>query len=285
MFKIIFKFKYLLVLIIFAILIYAVSKTHNGVAFAVETVNSGFGMSVSPTTKLLGTDNMAPGDKVAGELTVSNTGEYDFVYDISSVKASGNDLLYNTLKLTIKNKANGDILFNDKLNKLNKLVLGILGRQYSDSFLFEASLPGECGNEYQNLDTNVTFVLNANEHPPYIQGGIVWDPPLEKPDVFVRRGIIMPIKFHIVNSDGNFDIQKRGINLEITGIVDNGEQVKYIFSIADGTLEWEEHGLKKPHYSLMFSTEKYPVKYDTFYTATVKYGEQILGSTLFKSGK
>lgn len=62
------------------------------------------------------------------------------------------------------------------------------------------------------------------------------------------------------------------------------QPVEYVFSVTEGTLAWEEHGLNKPHYSLLFETEKYPAKPDTYYTATVKYGSQILGSTKFMSG-
>jgi len=208
----------------------------------------------------------------------------DFSYDITAVKESGSELFYNVLDLEIKDSAQ-NILYSGKLKDLNHLVLGVLGAGGTETFNFTVRLPAESGNEYQRLGAGVTFVLDAMEHPPYIEGGgVVWDPPLERPDVHVRRGVIMPIRFHLINN-GTYDIVKRGIDLVITGVNDAGRPVKYVFGTADGALEWEEHGLHKPHYVLMFDAEKYPVKPGAYYTATVKYGDQVLEpATMFKSG-
>lgn len=281
------KTKYTLLTLSIIILIvfvaFFLTRDITGVEAATDTQGT-FGISISPTSSFLNAPNMAPGDWASAPVTVNNEGEVDFSYDVTAVKEGGSDLYYDTLDLKVLDQ-NGNLMYSGKLKDLQNLVLGVLGKGGNSTFNISVGLPLEVTNEFQALGSKVTFVFTATEHPPYIEGGeIVWDPPLEKPDVHVRRGNVMPIKFHLV-SNGTFDTVKRGIDLYITGVNDSGEPVKYVFSVADGTLEWEEHGLNKPHYSLLLDTEKYPVKFDTYYTATAKLGSQVLGSTQFKSGK
>lgn len=275
--------QYALCFLSLCLLIYFWVKSPAGVAFAVETTGKELGISTFPSSGFLQALNMAPGDRLSENLTVVNQGTLDFSYNISAVKQSGDDPLYNVLDLTILDKS-GNPLYAGKLKDLKDLALGILGPNIEDMFKFQISFPAECGNEYQALNVATTFVLNAKEHPDYLQNGeILWDPPLEKPDVAVRHGTIMPIRFHILK-EGVLDTVKRGIELVISG-ENAGEHVEYIFKVTDGTLGWKEHGLNKPHYVLLFNAENYPVDTDTYYTATVKYGEQVLGKTMFKSGK
>lgn len=275
--------KYVLVCVAGVIVFLLVFRESAGLSAAVTAAGTEFGISTYPSSGFLSAPNMAPGDLVSAPLTVKNEGDLDFSYDITANMANGSDLYYDVLKLEIRDSTD-NIVFAGQLKELSGLVLGILGAGGTQVFNFSVGLPEECGNEYQGLGTEVSFVLNAKEHPPFIEGGgIVWDPPLERPDVDVRNGGMMQIKFHLVK-DGAFDTVKRGIDLIITGVGDDDRPVEYVFTVTDGTLEWEEHGLNKPHYRLMFDAQRYPVKYDTYYTATVKYGDQVLGSTRFKSG-
>ncbi|MDA8234131.1 MAG: hypothetical protein M0Z31_04855 [Clostridia bacterium] len=288
MFKAGLKRKYLLqvsgiITLTVLIMSFFFSKTL-GIAAAVDVSGTRFGISTSPSSGFLKAPNMAPGDWVNSPLTVKNDGELEFSYDVRIQRDSGSIDYFNLLDLKIQDKK-GNILYNGKLKDLNGLVMGILGKGGSDTFNFSVGLPLEADNSYQGLGTEVTFLLTAKEHPPSIEGGeILWDPPLEKPDVHVRRGTVMPVRFHIINN-GTFDTVKRGVDLIVTGVNDAGQPVEYAFSITDATLEWEEHGLKKPHYSLHFNTRDYPVKFGTYYTAKVMYGNQVLGSTQFKSGR
>lgn len=259
-------------------------KPNVGIAFGIETQGEGFNITTYPSSSFMTASNLAPGDQITADLIVKNDGQIDFTYNISAYMDGGSELLYNILDLEVSD-SNGRVFYNGKLKELNTVVLGVLAKGASNILKFKVSLPIDSGNEYQGLSMAASFRLNAEEHPPNISGGqIVWDPPLEKPDVHVRRGSVMPIKFHLINSEGTFDTQKRGINLIITGVNDVGSPVEYKFSVTDGTLGWEEHGLNKPHYSLHFEADTYPVKLGTYYTATAIYGEQILGSTQFKSG-
>jgi len=275
--------KYVLAFFLIIFIVYAVFMQDEGFGAAVEA-ESDLSITTSPSSSFINAPNMTPGQQVTAPLTVKNEGTLDFSYDIDAVMENGSDMYFNALDLVIKDSTQ-NILYNGKLKDLNNLVLGVLGAGGTDVFDFIVGFPGECGNEYQGLSTGVTFVLDAVEHPPYIEGGgVVWDPPLEKPDVHVRKGVIMPMRVHLIKN-GTFETVKRGIDLIITGVNNEDQPVKYTFSVTDGTLEWEEHGLHKPHYQLMFDAEKYPVKLDTYYTATVKYGDQILEpQTKFISG-
>lgn len=275
------KYAWVIVAIIFAS--QSLLKSSEGIAFAVEAAK---GIKiVYPNIPFLKATNMAPGDSVESSLVVRNEAEYDFSYNVNASTDNGlRDKLFNILDLTMKNNS-GQILYKGKLKDIGSLELGVLAIGASTTCNFKIGFPAECGNEYQKLRTSIKFVFNAREHPLILDDGkIIWDPPLQKADCCVRRGTVMPISFHLV-SNGEIDIQKRGIDLIISGFDGSGKVVRYIFSTVDGTLAWEEHGLSKPHYVLKFEAGKYPVEQDTFYTATVKYGEQVLGETRFKSGK
>ncbi|MCW3490438.1 CalY family protein [Dethiobacter alkaliphilus] len=269
--------------LVFVLTLYMLPDHTNPVAWAVETTSNGFGISVSPSSGFLNLTNAVPGDSVSAPLIVSNDGDLDFCYDITAGKETGDALLFSILELFIHND-DDQLLYSGKLSELENYTLGILGPGISETLYFTVLFPFDSGNRHQGLSTTVKFLLTATEHPTEINSSIVWDPPLERPDVHVRRGTVMPIKFHLVNDDGTFDTTKRGIDLLITGIDDDGEPVEYVFSVAGGSLEWEECNLHKPHYKLMFDTRYYPVAQDTYYTVTAKYSEEFLGSTSFKSG-
>ncbi|MDW7649927.1 MAG: hypothetical protein SCK29_08850 [Bacillota bacterium] len=258
-------------------------KSPVGVAWAVETASTGFGISVSPASSFLNAPNAAPGDSVNSDLTVTNTGELDFCYNITAVREAGDVNLFDALLLAIIDET-GNLLYHGPLSQLHDFHIGILGPGSSEVLNFTVTFPLSSDNNFQGLNATVSFVFTATEHPAEISGSIVWDPPLEKADVHVRKGVVMPIKFHLIKSDGTFDTMKRGIDLIITGVDDNGNPVEYVFSVVNNTLDWEEHGLNKPHYKLMFDTKLYTVAPNTYYTATVHYGQQVLGYTRFKSG-
>jgi hypothetical protein len=131
--------------------------------FAVETQNKDIGITTSPEKQLLKDKNMAPGDKASAPLTVMNTGEHDFYYNISAKMESG-DKLYNYLDLEITDQ-NHKILYSGKLKDLNDLSLGMLGGSKSDIFNVTIGLPSEAGNEYQGIYTYVKFILKATDRP------------------------------------------------------------------------------------------------------------------------
>lgn len=271
--------KYGLGLLVLAVAIYVFLRSPGGIAFAIETSGTEFGISTYPTSGFFQAANMFPGKRIRADLTVQNIGQYDFSYNIAVRKDSGDDLLFNKLLLVIEDEYGP--LYQDNLSTLSK-DLGVLVKGGTKVLKFRVELPSDSGNEYQGLITSVTFILNATEHPGKIIGEVVWDPPLEKPDVHTRQGEIMPISFHLVN-DGRFDTVKRGVDLVITGIYE-GISVQYMFSVPEGTLSWDG-SLQKPHYQLHFDTGQYPVDPDTYYTATVIYGDEPLGTTRFKSGQ
>lgn len=257
-------------------------------AFAIEAVGTEFGIVTNPASSFISDSNLAPGDSITAPITVQNVGRHDFLYDITAKNENPSVdeySLYDVAYLQINDSAK-NILFDGKLNELQNYVIGVLGPQDSGANTavldFTISLPPECGNEFQKKSTQVTFVFNATEHPSVLPGEIIWDPPLEKPDVNTRHGKIMPISFHLVY-ENVIDTVKRGIELNITWVNDNGDLINHIFKVTDGTLNWNEK-LEKPHYTLLFDTEEYPAKQNTYYTVTAKYGNQILGETKFMSG-
>lgn len=282
--------RYLSVFVTLLIVAFTFLKSPAAIAFAIETAGTEFGIVTDPPQSFISGLNMAPGDKISAPLKVKNIGKHDFLYDVSAVNQSVDNSaykLFDILELEIKDSA-GNLLYQGLIKDLQNQVLGVLGPQgtsNSSSLLnYTVTFPTQYGNEFQGKTTNVTFLFAAKEHPCDLPDGrVLWDSPLEKPDVNTRHGRMMPISFHLVDSNNVMDEVKRGIDLYITGKNDVGVPVEYVFTIEDGTLGWNEK-LEKPHYTLLLDTEKYPVKHDTYYTATAKYGSQILGETKFISG-
>lgn len=202
-----------------------------GLVANAETISSEFAISTSPSSGFIKAPKMAPGDKVTATLWVYNDGEYDFAFDVSAQKEGGDDKIYNVLDLVITD-SEGE-LYAGKLKDCQNSLPRIIGCGGARPLIFTVGLPVDCDNTYQGLPAGVTFVFTATEHPPSVPGGaICWDPPLEKSDVFVRQGMKMPIKFHLLQN-GTFDTVKRGVDLLITGIY-NGRPVTYKFSVVDG---------------------------------------------------
>ncbi|MHB8983988.1 MAG: hypothetical protein ACYC4E_01360 [Carboxydocellales bacterium] len=276
------KYLQLVVIVFFSILMFFLFfKSNNGIAFALETTGTEFGISTFPTSGFLKAPNLAPGDKVSAILSVKNDGKLDFTYNISSQLDSADSLLYNVINVEIQQGST--VLYTGNLTDLQNVAIGVLAPQATDVLNFTITLPPECDNLYQGKSAAVTLILNAKEHQSSIDGSCVdWDPPLEKADIHVSKGKKMPMRFHLIK-DGTYDKVKRGIDLILTGTGPTGTSVTYIFSTTNDTLSWDAQ-LQKPHYELLLDTEKYPVKIGTYYTAIVKYGDQILGKTSFVRG-
>ncbi|MDR3541168.1 MAG: hypothetical protein P4L69_09440 [Desulfosporosinus sp.] len=253
-----------------------------GNVFAIETTcDNGLAISANPSKELLHTNNMIPGYKVSAPLKVMNTGKKTFFYNISTAEESG-DKLFNYLDLAITDK-NNIVLYSGKMKNLNGLTLGELDSSKNATFNVTVGLPRDAGDDYQGICTSMKFVLNATNHRSSSEC-TVWDPPLDKSDVNCRVGDKMPIKFHLENN-GNNDKQEHNLELILSGVNTKGVAVQYKYNISDGTLNWNEHGLNQPCYTLSFDTAKCPIAQDTYYTATVIEDDQTLGSTTFRSGK
>ncbi|PKM81512.1 MAG: hypothetical protein CVU89_08420 [Firmicutes bacterium HGW-Firmicutes-14] len=223
---------------------------------------------------------MAPGNSETACLTVYNEGQIGFSSTMRVTLADGSQILFDVLDLMITD-ADGNRLYTGKLKGLQNTELGTLNGGQSESFYFTVGFPAECGNEYQNLNALINFVIEAAESPFLLQ--VLWEPPLEVSDVNVREGTIMPVRFHLENN-GEYDTVRRGLDLIISGVDGNDSPVQYIFSVTEGTLLWKESP-QKPYYELpLLDTRIYPLKSDSYYTATVKYGDLVLGTTRFKSG-
>lgn len=252
-------------------------------SMAADVVNSGTDgvvMRTEPEKTLFTIGNMVPGEQRNAFLTAYNEGQLDFSYNMTASLYNGSEELFEVLDLKVTGN-DGKQIYLGKLKDLNKITLGDLSYGKNELLCFTIGFPAECGNEYQNLNAIINFLINATECPKLLT--VVWEPPLDKADVDSRKGGIMPLRFHLLNNNV-YDTDKRGVDLVLKGVNAFDQPVEYIFKVTDGTLLWQAG--QHPQYELpLLDTEKYPVKPDSYYTATVKYGEMVLGTTQFKSGK
>lgn len=109
----------------------------------------------------------------------------------------------------------------------------------------------------------------------------VFEPPVSNVKFVLKKGRIVPIKFHIVDCLGAIVNEQRNINLEVTGPAPSGDTSTYIFSLADDTLKFDPFEWP-PHYVAIFDSKSYPVVHGECYAATAKEDGAPIGSIRFE---
>jgi hypothetical protein len=224
-------------------------------------------ISTAPANGFLIANNMAPGDKETSILNVSNNGNLDFNYTISSRKEAGNADLYNKILLKVFD-SEGQI-YEGSLSGFLNFPLGTIAIGGRSAITITAELPIQTGNEVQGQSTTVAFDFTAIGHEEQIPiGDECFEHPFINRNFTLQQKSTVPIKFHLRNSYGNLETESlKNVRLEITGPSQSGSTVKYVFIPTNGTLDLQK--VKPPHYHANFSTFDYPVVNDQWYTATI----------------
>lgn len=154
--------------------IFTSAPTLGGNAFTTGTVVLG----LNPTTALLTSANMMPGDALAGSLVVSNTGTGQLRYAMTSASTNADAKgLMNQITLTIKTLGTSCAVFDGTAvytGTLSAAAFGNVaqGAQAGDRTLnaaanetlcFQASLPVATGNAFQGATTTTTFTFSAEQ--------------------------------------------------------------------------------------------------------------------------
>jgi spore coat-associated protein N len=144
------------------------------------------GLTTSPTTALITYSNMQPGDSVTNSITVTNSGNVQLRYAISSSATNADaKALKDQLVLTVKtvdvttpgtpcNDFDGTQLYSGDLDSTAGKLVGdsTQGSQAGDRSLnasnneilcFRASLPLATGNTFQGATTTATFTFDSEQ--------------------------------------------------------------------------------------------------------------------------
>ena len=115
-------------------------------------------ISLSPNEKLFDITNMKPGDWAPRTLTVTNSGDADFVYQMQ-LQNSGEKKLFNELMVEIKA---GDIeLFQGKLAELKSLPGRKLISGSEENLDITIRFPEHLGNDFQGQSSVFVFSFVA----------------------------------------------------------------------------------------------------------------------------
>jgi hypothetical protein len=262
--KFILKFISLLTipLVLLLVLILVVRDTQVG---ATEYYN--IDIATTPANGFLIAENMAPGDKKTSILDVTNNGNLDFNYSVSSRQVDGDVNLFSKIILKV-NSSNGP-LYEGPISEFVNFALGTIAPRKDSSLTFIAELPLQTGNEVQGKSIKVAFDFFAIGHEEQIPiGSQCFEPPFSNSKFTLHNKSLLPIKFHLRDTFGNLeDDLLLNVRLEVTGPSIGGGTVKYVFKPTDGTLKFQK--LKEPHYHTNFSTFDFPVIEDQWYTAKV----------------
>lgn len=132
-------------------------------------------LGASPSSALLTSSNMMPGDTVNASLVVSNTGTSQLRYAMSS--SNTNSTLATQMTLTVKTLGTSCAAFDGTTvytGSLNAAAIGLpaqgadpgdrtLNAAMNETLCFRVSLPGSTGNSFQGLTTTATFTFDAEQ--------------------------------------------------------------------------------------------------------------------------
>jgi hypothetical protein len=154
--------------------IFTSTPTLGGNAFTTGTVVLG----LNPTTALLTSANMMPGDTLAGSLVVTNSGTGQLRYAMTSASTNADTKgLMNQISLTVKTLGTSCAVFDGTAvytGTLSAAAFGSVaqGAQAGDRTLnaaanetlcFQANLPAATGNAFQGAATTTTFTFSAEQ--------------------------------------------------------------------------------------------------------------------------
>jgi len=141
-------------------------------------------IGTSPTTALVTYSDMAPGDEVTAEITVSNDGSLDLRYAVTSTTTE--DTLAAQLDLTIKSGVTtctnagfdtdgtviyttGDLGSTTGIDVIGDPTQGAdtgdrtLAATANEDLCFNVELPSSTGDSFQGLTTTATFTFAAEQ--------------------------------------------------------------------------------------------------------------------------
>ncbi|MFV8826778.1 LPXTG cell wall anchor domain-containing protein [Alkalihalobacterium sp. APHAB7] len=121
-------------------------------------------LSTSPTSYLFDISNMKPGDSIARELTVINSGNRDYYYQSKAKQTAGSEMLYKQLQLYVSTSEK--TLFEGSLADFIGFEPRFLEKGTEEDIQFWVEFPWESGNEFQGLATAFEIKLWAEGSAP-----------------------------------------------------------------------------------------------------------------------
>lgn len=123
-----------------------------------ETDEQELDIGLSPTGTLFDISNMKPGDWAPRTITVINSGDKDFDYQMA-LKNTGENKLFNELLMEIKA---GDMeLYNGKLAEFTSLPARKLISTHDENLDITIRFPEHLGNDFQGQTSSFAFTFTA----------------------------------------------------------------------------------------------------------------------------
>lgn len=107
-----------------------------------------------------------PGDVHTNSIDIRNnnkeSAKYYLRFDTNEKNNNEHELL-NKIKLIITNQK-GQVIYNGNLRNKEKILLGEYASNESDKLDFKISIPAELGNEYVNLNPEITLIFSSDNN-------------------------------------------------------------------------------------------------------------------------
>lgn len=102
-------------------------------------------------------------------MTIMNEGNSEYYYSFDAEYISGSQELYEQFELTVT--GGEGLLFEGSLAEFTELEPRFLNAGTEEELQFVAEFPFESGNEFQGLEVQFKFVLNAQAEESSLPGG------------------------------------------------------------------------------------------------------------------
>jgi hypothetical protein len=119
-------------------------------------------LTASKQGAILSRRNLAPGDRVAGRLTIANTGTLAGSFTLSG-RVRGNRRLAQRLRLTVRELRHGtrSLVYSGTLGGLHAVKLGRIGPGHARTFHFAVVFRSDAPDAMQGLRTTADFTWTA----------------------------------------------------------------------------------------------------------------------------
>jgi spore coat-associated protein N len=119
-------------------------------------------LTASKGGAILSGRDLVPGDRVAGKLTIANTGTLAGSFTLSgAVRGSGRLAEHLVLTVSERNRGVDSLLYSGSLAGLRAVELGLIGPAQARTFRFTVSLPATGAPGLQGLRTTASFTWTA----------------------------------------------------------------------------------------------------------------------------
>lgn len=135
-------------------------------ASTIRVIGDNLGIYVEGESPLFEMTNMAPGERANATVLVSNQGEHEFFFTLSTAKESGSQSLWDKLHIDVY--GNDDFHhYSGPLSGLQYWSIATLAVGEEENLTLSVQFPESAGNQFQGAELSLSFTFNATQNKTF----------------------------------------------------------------------------------------------------------------------